>query len=100
MDKKKVLGLVPSGFAYGFIVEEGLRRGYEVWAGVRVSTSRKYLADERIRFVEFDFSDYEQIKRMMTTTLPEGEKWIGSYIISAQPNVSVSQISPKSTTTI
>lgn len=63
------------GFAGGFIVEEGLRRGYEVWAGVRSSTSRKYLADERIRFVEFDFDDYEQIKRMMTTTLPEGEKW-------------------------
>lgn len=75
MDKKKVLVVGAGGFAGGFIVEEGLRRGYEVWAGVRSSTSRKYLADERIRFVEFDFDDYEQIKRMMTTTLPEGEKW-------------------------
>ena len=60
MDKKKVLVVGAGGFAGGFIVEEGLRRGYEVWAGVRSSTSRKYLADERIRFVEFDFDDYEQ----------------------------------------
>ncbi len=33
--KKRVLVVGAGGFTGGFIVEEGLRRGYEVWAGVR-----------------------------------------------------------------
>ena len=52
---KRVLVVGAGGFAGGFIVAEALRRGYEVWAGVRATTSRKWLADERINFVEFDF---------------------------------------------
>lgn len=52
---KKVLVVGAGGFAGGFIVEEGLRRGYAMWAGVRASTSRKYLTDSRIQFVTFDF---------------------------------------------
>ncbi len=55
MEKKKVLVVGAGGFAGGFIVDEALRRGYDVWAGVRASTSRKYLTDPRINFVEFDF---------------------------------------------
>lgn len=55
MEKKRVLVVGAGGFAGGFIVEEGLRRGYEVWAGVRESTSRKYLTDPRIKFITFDF---------------------------------------------
>ena len=39
-----------SGFIGSFIVEEALNQGYEVWAGVRSSSSRKYLQDKRIRF--------------------------------------------------
>ncbi len=46
-----------SGFIGSFLVEEGLRRGYNVYAGIRGSSSKKYLNDERIRFLELDFSD-------------------------------------------
>ncbi len=49
--KRRILVMGAGGFAGGFIVEEGLKRGYEVWAGVRHSTSRKYLSDSRIHFV-------------------------------------------------
>jgi len=45
-----------SGFIGSFLVEEGLKRNYSVFAGIRKTSSRKYLNDSRIRFVEFDFS--------------------------------------------
>lgn len=63
------------GFAGGFLVEEGLKRGYEMWAGVRASTSRKYLADSRIKFLELDFDEPETLARALSESLPEGEKW-------------------------
>lgn len=55
--KKKVLVVGAGGFAGGFICDECLRRGWEVWAGVRQSTSRQYLSDARLRFVILDFED-------------------------------------------
>lgn len=75
---KRILVMGAGGFAGGYIVEEGLRRGYEVWAGVRATTSRRYLTDSRIRFIEFDFdadSAAEDMAERMRTALPEGEKW-------------------------
>ncbi len=73
--KKKVLVVGAGGFTGGFIVTEGLSRGCEVWAGVRESTSREWLTDERIHFLNFDFSDPQQVKDTIETALPEGEKW-------------------------
>ena len=46
-----------SGFIGSFLVEKALAAGMNVWAGVRGSSSRKYLQDSRIRFVELDFND-------------------------------------------
>ena len=45
-----------SGFIGSFIVEEAVRRGMETWAGVRKSSSREYLQDRRVRFLELDFA--------------------------------------------
>lgn len=75
MNKKRVLVVGAGGFAGGFLVEEGLKRGYEMWAGVRASTSRKYLADSRIKFLELDFDEPETLARALSESLPEGEKW-------------------------
>lgn len=77
-DGRRVLVVGAGGFAGGFLVEEGLRRGYEVWAGVRTSTSRKWLTDPRIHFVEFDFDKPESLPEAMKNAIPEG-KW--DYII-------------------
>lgn len=45
-----------SGFIGSFIVEEALKRGYNVWAGVRSGSSKNYLRDQRIHFLELDFA--------------------------------------------
>lgn len=42
-------------------MEEALRRGYEVWAGVRPSSSREYLRDGRIHLLELDFARPERL---------------------------------------
>ena len=50
-----------SGFIGSFIVEEALRRGFETWAAVRKSSSRAYLRDERIHFLELDLSSEQAL---------------------------------------
>jgi nucleoside-diphosphate-sugar epimerase len=50
-----------SGFIGSFLVEEGLKQDFQVYAGIRKSSSRGYLQDERIRFLEFDFSTREKV---------------------------------------
>lgn len=75
---KRMLVVGAGGFVGGFMVEEGLRRGYEVWAGVRKSTNREYLTDERIRFIEFDYDEPSTLSTAMECALP-GERW--DYIV-------------------
>ena len=58
---EKVLVTGASGFIGSFIVEEGLKQGFEVWAAVRGSSSRQYLRDERIRFIELDLSSQARL---------------------------------------
>ncbi|MCX6306199.1 MAG: NAD(P)-dependent oxidoreductase [Bacteroidetes bacterium] len=50
-----------SGFIGSFLVDEGLKQGLEVYAGIRKSSSRGYLQDKRIQFLEFDFSSREKV---------------------------------------
>lgn len=78
IDRKKVLVVGAGGFVGGYLVEEGIRRGYEVWAGVRKTTSRRYLNQEDLKFVEFDFENSEAISKSLRMALPQG-KW--DYII-------------------
>ena len=62
----KILITGASGFIGSFIVEEALRRGMEVWAAVRQTSSRKYLTDNRINFIELDFSSTENLKKQLS----------------------------------
>ena len=48
--EKRILVTGASGFIGSFLVEGGLERGMQVWAGVRKSSSRKYLKDSRTGF--------------------------------------------------
>ena len=57
----KILITGASGFIGSFIVEEALSRGFETWAAVRKSSSREYLQDERIHFIELNLSSKEQL---------------------------------------
>jgi nucleoside-diphosphate-sugar epimerase len=57
----KILITGASGFIGSFIVEEALRRGFETWAAVRKSSSREWLKDERINFIELNLSSKAQL---------------------------------------
>ncbi len=54
-----------SGFIGSFIVEEALRKGMETWAAVRKTSSRRYLQNDRIHFIELNLSDKEELKRQL-----------------------------------
>lgn len=64
---KKILITGASGFIGSFIVEEALARGMEVWAGVRKSSSRRYLQDERIHFIDLNLDSKEQLKQQLSS---------------------------------
>ena len=60
-NKMKILITGASGFIGSFIVEEALKRGFETWAAVRKSSSKAFLQDERIHFIELNLSSKEQL---------------------------------------
>lgn len=53
--EQRILVTGASGFIGSFLVEGGLARGMKVWAGMRKTSSRRYLKDPRIQFAELDF---------------------------------------------
>jgi nucleoside-diphosphate-sugar epimerase len=61
----KILITGASGFIGSFIVEEALRQGFETWAAVRGSSSRQFLTDERIHFIELNLSSEKQLKEQL-----------------------------------
>ncbi len=62
---KKVLITGASGFVGSFLVEDALKKGYEVYAGIRGSSSRKYLPDERIKFLSLDFGNTNHLTKSL-----------------------------------
>ena len=77
----KILVTGASGFIGSFIVEEGLSRGYEVWAGVRGSSSRKYLQDKRINFINLNFENSDKLREQLSAFAAENGKW--DYVVHA-----------------
>ena len=75
----RVLVVGAGGFTGGFICAECLRRGYEVWAGVRASTSREYLSDERLNFTVLDFESPGSLAAALGDSIGAGRRW--DYII-------------------
>ena len=65
MNDLKLLVTGASGFIGSFIVEEGLAQGYEVWAAVRKSSSREFLTDGRIHFVELALLSEERLTEQL-----------------------------------
>ena len=61
----KILITGASGFIGSFIVEEALRRGFDTWAAVRKSSSKEFLQDERIHFIELNLSSEEQLAEQL-----------------------------------
>lgn len=71
-----------SGFIGSFIVSTGLDNGYEVWAGIRSTSSKKYLNDHDIHFAELDLGNparlLEQVQHYKAVM---GGRW--DYVIHA-----------------
>jgi nucleoside-diphosphate-sugar epimerase len=55
-----------SGFIGSFLVEEALRKGYDVYAGIRRSSSKQFLQDKKIQFLELDFSSQATLEQQLT----------------------------------
>ncbi len=69
---RKVLIVGAGGFIGGFIAAEALRRGHSVWCGVRESTSRRFLTDERLHFVTLDYEEAAPLADALKEQAPEG----------------------------
>ena len=54
-----------TGFIGGFIVDEALRRNMNVWVALRKSSSRQWLTDERIHFLEVNRTSEEDLVEKM-----------------------------------
>ncbi len=72
---KKILITGASGFIGSFLVEEALKRDYKVFAGVRSSSKRTYLSDNRIVFFESELSD----RNVLTENLKKYKKIYGRF---------------------
>lgn len=64
---KKVLVTGASGFIGSTLVDRLLEAGtYDVYAGVRKSSDRKYLQNSRIKFMDVAFSSPEKLKQQLS----------------------------------
>lgn len=76
---QKILITGASGFIGSFLVEEAIRHGFDVWAGIRKTSSKRYLQDSRIHFLEMDFSNQEKLAKQLMQHKEKYGKW--DYII-------------------
>ena len=64
---KKVLVTGASGFIGSTLIDRLLEAGtYEIYAGVRKTSARKYLQDSRIKFINVAFSSPERLKQQLS----------------------------------
>lgn len=76
---KKILVTGASGFIGSFLVEEALSRDWQTWAGIRGSSSREYLQDSRILFVDLNYANKENLKKQLQEHKLKFGSW--DYII-------------------
>lgn len=79
MMKQKILITGASGFIGSFIVEEALNRDFEIWAGIRSTSSKKYLKDNRIHFLELSFNNPDRLSEQLSDCKKMSVCW--DYII-------------------
>ncbi|MDR3250675.1 MAG: NAD(P)-dependent oxidoreductase [Tannerella sp.] len=78
-ERKRILVTGASGFIGGFLVEEALRRNYDVWAGVRSGSSLARLRDERIRLIDLAYDDREALTKQLRKITADFGAW--HYVI-------------------
>lgn len=78
---KHILITGASGFIGSFIVERALALGATVWAAVRRTSSRRYLQDARIRFIELDLGNEERLREQLEAHKKSVGAW--HYVVHA-----------------
>ena len=75
----KILITGASGFIGGYLVDKALRKGWEVWAGVRKTSDRRYLTDPNIHFIDLNYADESALTLQLQTHKSVHGSW--NYII-------------------
>ena len=78
-ERKRILITGASGFIGRFLVDEALRRGYDVWAGVRSGSSREHLKDECIRFIDLKYDNKAALTKQLSEIVSVYGPW--HYVI-------------------
>ncbi len=72
-----------SGFIGSFICQEGLDKGFEVWAGMRSTSSRSFLTDPRLHFATLDLAHPDTLHQQLLELKEQmgGSGW--DYVVHA-----------------
>jgi len=79
MENKRILITGASGFIGSFLIEKALEKGFEAWAGIRKSSSREYLQDKNINFIDLNFGNKEELTKQLKNFTSEHGKF--DYVI-------------------
>lgn len=77
----KILVTGASGFIGSFLCEEGLKRGWNVWAGLRNTSSRRWLQSEWLNVQTLSLGNPAELARQLQAFKQAHGKW--DYIIHA-----------------
>lgn len=58
---KQIIITGASGFVGSFLVEKALKLNFKTWAAIRHTSSKEYLKDKSINFIDFDYSDVDRL---------------------------------------
>ena len=72
---EKILITGASGFIGSFLVEEAHARRFDVWAGIRATSSRKYLQAEWLNVLALDMTDAAVLRGQMERFKAKYGKW-------------------------
>lgn len=76
---KQILITGASGFIGSFLVEKAIEEGLDTWAGIRAGSSKSYLKDGRIRFIDLIYQDKEHLKAQIQAHVAQHGKW--DYVV-------------------